>query len=957
MQKIQGRDGLKTRLLACGAMGALVTAVALSAPAFAQDATQASGTEVTTANQAPVTETNKDGTVVVVTGIRRGIESAINVKKRSDDIVEAVSAEDIGKLPDQSIAESIARLPGVAAQRLDGRAQEISVRGLGPDFTSALLNGREQVSSNNNRSVEFDQYPAELLSGVEIYKTPDAGLVSQGMAGTVDLQTIRPLAYGKRTFALNVRGESESLGALNAGTKATGNRESFMYVDQFLNKTLGVAIGYAHMESPQQAEKYNAWGYANDATGAYILGGAKPYVQSDDLKRDGLMGTIEWKPTDQLHSTVDLYYSTFQNTEILRGIELGLAEWGGNGNNGGIGVSNEVINNNLVTSYTASGVKGVVRNDEDARNDTLKAVGWNIAYTPNDKWTLAADLSHSDIHRTDVVLENYSGTGPGANNGQPGTGATDTLNVTMLPNGGFTFHSTTGLNYADPNAILITSSQGWGGTVTDYQNGNTVYPYGQMGYYNRPRTIDALNAIKLSAKRVIDNSFVDSMEFGVNANQRTKDLINDEYFLELPGGVASMKIPTAAIVGSTSLSFIGLGSMISYDPMYLINHHVYNLVANVSADVSTKSWHVEEKVTTAYAKFNINSKVGDVPLTGNFGLQYVYADQSSTAVAGASSASNPIAVPVAGGAKYGDWLPSMNLNFHLADDQALRLGVARTEARPRMDQMDAAVEYSFNSGNCANATCSNATTADLTRSPWSGGGGNPTLKPYLADNYDLSWEKYFGRKGYISFAVFDKEIKTWVFDVSKPYNFSGFQATAGYNPTITQGLVTIPENISGGYIRGEELSVNVPLNMVSPWLDGFGIQSSFSLTNSRITNPNGGGAIEIPGFSHEVDNTTIYFEKWGFSARVSDRHRSKYLAEINGFGNGLTEVDAEGESVVDAQIGYEIQSGPMKGVNFLLQADNITNAPFTTFSNGDKRQTLYYQKYGSNYLFGASYKF
>src|SRR5690606_27950505 len=114
---------------------------------------------------------------VVVTGIRRGIESAISVKRDATSIVEAISAEDIGKLPDVSIAESIARLPGMAAQRVAGRAQVITVRGLSPDFATTLLNGREMVSTGDNRSVEFDQYPSELISGVTVYKTPDSGLV------------------------------------------------------------------------------------------------------------------------------------------------------------------------------------------------------------------------------------------------------------------------------------------------------------------------------------------------------------------------------------------------------------------------------------------------------------------------------------------------------------------------------------------------------------------------------------------------------------------------------------------------------------------------------------------------------------------------------------------------------------------------------------------------------------
>ncbi|MGO4470184.1 TonB-dependent receptor plug domain-containing protein, partial [Pseudoduganella sp. RAF53_2] len=171
---------------------------------------------------------------VTVSGIRRGIEDAISVKKDATSIVEAVSAEDIGKLPDSSIAESIARLPGLAAQRVAGRAQVISVRGLSPDFSTTLLNGREQVSTGDNRSVEFDQYPSELLSGVTVYKTPDAGMVGQGLSGTLDLQTVRPLNFGKRTVALNVRGEKNSLGTI-ANTNSWGNRFSASYIDQFMD--------------------------------------------------------------------------------------------------------------------------------------------------------------------------------------------------------------------------------------------------------------------------------------------------------------------------------------------------------------------------------------------------------------------------------------------------------------------------------------------------------------------------------------------------------------------------------------------------------------------------------------------------------------------------------------------------------------------------------------------------
>jgi iron complex outermembrane receptor protein len=144
---------------------------------------------------------------VTVTGIRSAIESAISAKKSADNIVEAISAEDIGKLPDATVAESVARLPGVTAQRnkITGRASSISVRGMSPDFNGATLNGREQASTGDSRGVEFDQFPAELLSQVLIYKTPDAGLVGQGLSSTIDLRTVRPLDFPKRAVAVSYR--------------------------------------------------------------------------------------------------------------------------------------------------------------------------------------------------------------------------------------------------------------------------------------------------------------------------------------------------------------------------------------------------------------------------------------------------------------------------------------------------------------------------------------------------------------------------------------------------------------------------------------------------------------------------------------------------------------------------------------------------------------------------------
>ena len=268
----------RARLLAGAAIGA-IGIMSFAGAAAAQDAPEAQEIDE-----------------IVVTGIRASIQSSIAAKRNNTSIVEVVTAEDIGKLPDVSIAESLARLPGLTAQRLDGRSQVISIRGLGPDFTTALLNGREQVTTGDNRGVEFDQYPSELLSGVTIYKTPDSALVGQGLAGTADLQTIRPLAYGRRAFAANVRYEVNDIGALNAGTTDNGTRYSISYIDQFADDTIGIALGYAHMGSPYQSERFNAWGYPNATPSARVMAARLPKPLSHTQVVFRLPGLWPWGP-------------------------------------------------------------------------------------------------------------------------------------------------------------------------------------------------------------------------------------------------------------------------------------------------------------------------------------------------------------------------------------------------------------------------------------------------------------------------------------------------------------------------------------------------------------------------------------------------------------------------------------------------------------------------------------
>ena len=884
---------------------------------------------------APSTDTVEE---ITVTGIRAGIQNSIALKKSSSSIVEAVSAEDIGKLPDTSIAESLARLPGLTAQRLDGRAQSISIRGLGPDYNTVLLNGREQVSTGDNRGVEFDQYPSEILSGVLVYKTPDAALIGQGLAGTADLQTIRPLKYGKKVLSANARYEFNGEKKLNPDAKDTGHRLSATWVDQFLDDTLGVAVAVSDISTPTQSRRFNSWGYPNVSTGGpLVIGGAKPYVQSNNLKRTGVIGVLEYAPTDKLRSSLDLYYSKFREKQILRGIELPLF-WSSATLQPGY-----TVQDGLITQGTYTGVKGVMRNDLNTRHTELKSAGWNIAYDTDNGWTLAADLSYSAADRTDVIFESYSGTGPA------GVGATDTLGFHTTPGAGTTFSSV--LDYTDSNLFVLTDPQGWGAGAA----GGALT---QAGFYNTPAIKDELDAIRLMAKRDLEWGPINKVEFGYNASRREKSKEVHESFLTFGGRIAdgaptSRPIPKEALIGTVSLDLIGIKAMLAYDPMYLLKNNYYTLIADQNPAVQTRNWSVEEKVQIGYVKFGIDSTVGGVPVTGNTGLQVVYTDQFSkgTRINPADTA-HPTSND--GGDTYTYVLPSLNLTFDLSNETFLRFGAARTLARARMDEMRASQSF--------NTNFSNLTSTDPSNAFFSTEGGNPLLRPYIADGVDLSLEKYFGRSAYISAAAYYKKLSNFVnSNSSHPEDFSAFAAQLP--PAIqsqlgtTQGVAKGPENGKGGYIRGIELSASVTGDIFFEPLRDFGLIISGSYTDSEVKLEDNAAPVDMPGLSKKVVNTTFYYEHNGFNARISNRYRSKFLGEVAGLSAARIYRTVDTESVLDAQIGYEFREGPLDGLSLLLQANNITDEPFKTYENNDPRRTVDYQKYGTTYMVGLSYRF
>jgi len=883
--------------------------------------------------------------VIEVVGFRRSVVESINTKRYSSNVVEAISAEDIGKLPDSSIAESIARLPGLTSQRLDGRSSRVSIRGFGENESGTTFNGREQVSISDNRGVEFDLYPSEIMSGVTVYKTPNASLEGEGIAGVIDMQTIKPLMQDGQVIQFNGQFEKTSFEKLNPDGDNKGFRGTFSYLDQFADDTIGVAFAYSKMVSPNQEKRWNAWGYPEfDVNGKNfsVLGGAKPFVRSSTLNRDSTMLVIEAAPNEDLKMTFDALYVDFLDEKHLRGIEVPFA-WG----QGSLTANSVDDASGFITSATTDGQRVVVRNDFEKRDANLTSLGFNTKWVASDKWSVDFDLSYSKVKREIWSLESYSGTGRGNDNG-----VADTIGYEFNNgNTGATFSH--GLDYSDYNLIQLGGplTWGWSGALNDKFGitGTPLENSAQDGFINAPQIDDELKALKFAATQEIDTDVFTDITYGVSYRERDKQKQSEGYFMTLNAFPGTLVVPEQYREGTVDLSFIGMGNMIAYNPMGLINDGYYDLTREslTNSTHATKSWTVSEKITAAFIQGEISTEVAGMPLSGNVGLRYVRTEQSSQGSAINTIDGLVVTEPTNISHTFNNILPSLNLSLKVDDTQTVRFGAAKTISRARMDEMNSSVSASYNQ------------TPDENGNNWSVSGGNPSLEPKEATGFDLSYENYFSDEGYFSAAFFYKDLNNWIFDGNYQVDLTGVADPAtGEVPPNSTASGSGKVNGGGGKLWGYELSVTVPFKIFSESLDGLGVIASYTGLKTSIKDQND-NEYRLPGLSDSIQSLTVYYEKNGFQVRTSMRKREDFKGDVYGLGFSTNQVDILGETIWDAQIGYDFgEAGveSLKGLSIFLQAQNLTKEPFTSLQGDSALQVRDYQDYGSTYLLGFSYK-
>jgi len=873
--------------------------------------------------------------VIVTASYRASIERAIEIKRNSSNIVDAISAEDIGKLPDSSIADSLGRISGLTTQRLDGRAAVVTVRGFGENESLTTLNGREQVSIGDSRGVEFDLYPSEIMSGVTVYKTPSANMIGEGIAGVIDLRTVSPLSRSERTIKLNAQYEMNEHEALVPGFEDTGHRATLAYIDQFADDTVGVALAVTTMESPGQEKHFGRHGgpFIIQADGSDWIKGANLKARSSLLERDSVLGVVEFQPNESLKVTLDGLYVDFSDERYVGAVEMGF--------NGCIegwlacDYTGLATDGSLVTSAQFPDMPTYIKNNQESRDAELTNLGMNVLWDIDDSWTIELDASRSSVERNLYQFAVFGGAASGDFSGE-------LVSYSLSPNGSAGQFSQT-LDYSDPSVAGLGDVMGWG----------------LAGEQSIQKIEDELTAFAANITKRFDSGWIESVEFGGRYREREKTK-NVEYYKQdinpaaLNANTNVAAIPQQYIMGTVDLNHVGFGNSLVFDQTAILNSgSIYDTTdVTYSWGKINSAFNVSEDVTSFFVQANFNGEVADLPVHGNVGVRYVDTDQGSI---GEAFGWSGIAEDLNYSHSYSNVLPSLNVIVDLRDNMALRLGVSKNISRPIMDDMKGRILIEPTSWSGA------VDDTDEYGNYWKASGGNYRLESRETTGYDLSFEHYFADEAYYSIAYFYKDITNWNFDSVfirdvdlSPEALATHAASAnipGFSETATTFYVK--ENGGEGSLWGMEFSLTLPLDVLNDSLSGFGIQLSHTMVEQDLKDF-AGNDYELPGLSDKYSSGTVYYENNGLQVRVSARKRSDYLARTySTIGLEPNQAFGVGETLIDAQIGYDVSDN----LYVFLQAQNLTNEEFHIKFEDSTYATDQLLDYGASYQLGVSYQF
>ena len=855
---------------------------------------------------------------IVVTGIRASLQEAIDIKRQSDAVVDAISAEDIGKFPDKNVAEALQRVTGVSISRDFGEGERVSVRGTAPNLSLTLLNGHAVATADwfvldqlaASRSFNYLMLPSELVSTLEVFKSPKADIEEGGIGATINVKTRMPLDEK----ALTVHGSIQAVYS-ELADKVDPNASALLSWHN-RDETFGILVGAIYQKRHLRRDAIEVLGYtaapASLGTDLQIPALVGSVLFKQTRERIGFNATAQWRPNDQLEMSLTGLYSHMNADNFNQNYMA----WFSNMINNGAVPTNTTVEDGTVTSGTFAlqpGVNGAVFDaiDRLAHTET-RSLDYNIDFKPSDLWAFHGQIGYTDAE--------------GETEAQPFWETNAPTGFTFDLRGGAPRIHFTDLDPNSPAGMTL----GWASYDTITNNDQEFYARGDATHF-----IDAgpFKSIKAGLK------FTNHQRETVHIAGRTGS------FYPWNGNDCGGGVPCglATVAGSTTpgnfLSDInGDGILDSY--LQVDKGALEDLFGTLDfVDWTPTTTARDTRFLNPQASFEITEKTYGGFVMGNFsgdrwrgnvGLRVVRTNQTADGwlIGDPGGEPNPFGpiTPVTFKNSYTDWLPSINAAFDVADDMIVRVAAARTVTRPDYAAMAPQIE--------------------LRPTILTGSGGNPQLDPFRADQFDISFEWYPSRQSLVSLALFYKDIQTYITTATATEvhlveqnvnpNPAGCTA-AGTNLWNCEFQITRPVNGAGGTNKGAEISWQQPI-----W-GGFGILANYTYSDAKKSD---GRPVE--GNSKHTLNLVGYFENDLLSARLAYNFRSKYFVNQD----RASALTADKSSSLDASVSVNV----MDKVALTFDAINLTDENLKFYGISKAQPRAIYDN-GRQFYIGARFRY
>jgi TonB-dependent receptor len=998
-----------SRLL-LGSSSIAAVAVLLANPAVAQatdtgaaqtavpPATDPAGAPDTSAAEAPE---------VVVTGFRSSLASAINAKRRETAMIDTIVAEDIGKFPDSNLAESMQRVPGVSLSRGDGgEGRNISVRGLGAQFTRVRINGMEgsaQTGSsdiygagNSGRSFDFNVFPSEIFSALTVRKTPSADVEEGSLGATVDLKAPHPLDYGQ-DFVLS----ATARGVYNEISKKVDPRFSALVAKSFADGRFGILGSIAYQKRNIREVGYSAVDILSSTLGGNQLRG-QPFCTP--------IGFTPITPSPV--------------TEASRGATATMCSTG-NPRTGTIAAYNAILalRDPVAPNTPGSGaffprIPRYVNSEQDN-----KRIGGSLTlqWKPTENTDISLDglYSRYDVTRRDNYIAGLSFARNVNNNGQPMVSVRD---IEFDENGSLVYglfdgvdvrseglvdHFVSTFKQANLNlshrfsdsfsvtGLLGASDSLWDGKerlqtfidaidtdnfVIDYRDGGSTPKIGFGFDVSSPANFSyapgrpdgtVLGGFSIQGKPSINRTrnkiaelntaweFAPGYALKGGVQYRVSDYRARGAILftgqgatrPLPAGTTLADI-TTTIEGVDNL--FGRGAPSSWVAIDADKWRetfgfpdTFGICTTPECGIGTAQ--IKEQVKSAFAMTTFDT--GDwlnVPIRGDIGVRYVKTDLTSVGYlqqALASSTTGTTAQRNEVNRSYKDWLPSANIVAEFTPQLLGRLSAAKVLARPELGPLI-------------------PSSAAITATTRNGSSNNPFLDPIRASTFDAALEWYFAPGSLLSLAYYYKDIKTFIQNDNRKIPFNEIvprlpDALLNGTNSVPTDLFDIrqPVNTPGGPLKGIEINAQVPFRFLPGFWSHFGVLASANRVKSKINYIVYVGAnrttytADLVGLSRKSASGTLYYEDARFSIRTTASYRGPYIRGIIGV-NGNDYQGNKANTFVDASASLKLNDW----ARLILEGQNLTDERNTLFIDSERKDTLFETRIGRTINFGVNFK-